>query len=81
MYIVYVLQDEDGNLYKGMTNSLDRRVREHLRGKTKTTKKMKGLEVVYKEEFTEKEIARKRELYLKTAAGRRFLKIKLNKRV
>jgi predicted GIY-YIG superfamily endonuclease len=35
---------------------------------------MKEIELIYKEEFTEKEEARARELYLKSATGRRFLK-------
>lgn len=78
MYIVYVLQDEKGNLYKGMTNNLDRRLKEHLNGGTKTTRRMKNLKVVYKEEYIDRFGARKREIYLKSAAGRRFLKNKLN---
>ena len=60
-----------------MTNNLLRRFNEHKNGKTITTRKMAGLEVVYKEEYESFEEARKRELYLKTAAGRRFLKNKI----
>jgi predicted GIY-YIG superfamily endonuclease len=78
MYSVYVLKDSKGNFYKGMTNNLKRRIAEHRRGETKTTKKMNGLEVVYKEEFSDKNEARKRELYFKSSAGRRFLKKELN---
>ena len=37
MYTVYVLQDEEGHFYKGMTNDLVRRLAEHRRGKTRTT--------------------------------------------
>ena len=78
MYTVYVLQDERGTLYKGMTNDLERRLREHRSGKTTTTRKMMNFVVVYTEVYSDKEAARKRELYFKTAAGRRFLKKKLN---
>ena len=74
MYTVYVLKDKKGNLYKGMTNNLSRRLAEHKRGKTITIRRMKEIELIYKEEFTEKEEARARELYLKSATGRRFLK-------
>lgn len=77
MYTVYVLQDINGSLYKGMTNNLPRRFNEHKNGKTATTRKMSGLKIAYKEEYKLFEEARKRELYLKTAAGRRFLKNKL----
>jgi len=68
MYFTYVLQDNKGSLYKGMTNNLDRRLSEHKRGKTKTTRK----------QYETFEEARKRELYFKTASGRRFLKLKLD---
>lgn len=74
MYTVYVLRDESGKLYKGMTNNLPRRIREHKSGKTITTSRMKNLKVVYEEVYDIFEKARERELYLKSAAGRRFLK-------
>jgi putative endonuclease len=62
-----------------MTNSLSRRFLEHVRGKTKTTRAMVGLRLIYKEEYDTVEKARKREIYLKTAAGRKFLKQILQK--
>lgn len=78
MYTVYVLRDCDGKLYKGLTNNLSRRIKEHHFGKTITTSRMNDLKLVYKEEYELFEEARKRELYLKSAAGRRFLRKKLN---
>jgi putative endonuclease len=78
MYHTYVLQGKGGKFYKGVTNNLDRRLKEHKLGKTKTTVKMKDLKVVYKEVCDNLKIARKRELYLKSATGRRFLKRILN---
>jgi putative endonuclease len=78
MYVVYVLQDIGGKIYKGYTSNLERRLTEHRRGKTITTSKMNNFRVVYTEQLPKLEDARKRELYLKTAAGRRFLKTKLN---
>jgi putative endonuclease len=74
MYTVYVLKSKDGKLYKGFTNNIDRRIREHRSGHTQTTSRMLGLEIIYKEEYDDFATARKRELYLKSAAGRRFLK-------
>ena len=73
-YTVYVLEDNQKKLYKGMTTSLTRRLSEHARGKTKTTRSMSNLKLVYKERYDTFGQARERELYLKTAAGRRFLK-------
>ncbi|MFC1613644.1 GIY-YIG nuclease family protein [Patescibacteria group bacterium] len=80
MYTVYVLQDKFEKFYKGMTNNIKRRFPEHKKGKTKTTKKMEELKIVYTEEYETFEEARKRELYFKTSAGRRFLKKKLEKK-
>ena len=74
MYVVYVLRDDKGVLYKGMTNDLTRRLQEHRAGKTKTTRAMGELQVFYTEEYDTLFEARQRELYLKSAAGRKFLK-------
>jgi len=73
-YEVYVLGDESGNLYKGMTSNLKRRIHKHRSGKTRTTSHMICFEVMYTESYSLFDEARKRELYLKSAAGRRFLK-------
>ena len=78
MYTAYILQDEKGLLYKGCTNNLKRRLLEHRRGKTRTTSRMKNLKVIYFEKFKTSGEARKREIFFKTAAGRRFLKKELN---
>jgi len=57
-----------------MTNNLPQRLREHKKGKTTTTRRMKDIELVYTEEYDTFDDARRRELYFKTAAGKRFLK-------
>ena len=77
MYNVYILKDDDNKLYKGLTGDLSRRLSEHRRGKTKTTRRMNNLRLVYVEEYENLNEARKREKYFKTAAGRRFIKNKL----
>ena len=76
-YTVYVLKDARGMLYKGVTNNLSRRLKEHRSGKTITTRRMLDIGVVYEEVYNSFPEARKRELYLKSAAGRRFLKNQL----
>ena len=76
MYYVYVLQDKNGKIYKGFTNNLKRRLQEHKGGHTKTTRKMLDVKIVYTEEHTTIESARKREIYFKSAAGRRVIKNK-----
>ncbi len=74
MYTVYILEDANGRVYKGMTQDLARRLKEHRAGHTKTTRSMKDLVVVYTEEFQNSKSARQREVYFKSAAGRLFLK-------
>ena len=78
MYKVCVLKDKDNKFYKGVTSNLSRRLIEHRSGHTITTSRMNDLSVVYTEEYPDFETARKRELYLKSAAGRRFLKKKIS---
>jgi putative endonuclease len=76
-YYVYVLQNAKGNLYKGFTSDIAKRLREHNTGVTKATRLGAPWKVVYFEEFDSKEEAIKREKYFKSAAGRRFLKTKV----
>lgn len=77
MFTVYILQDAKGKMYKGMTADLSRRIVGHKTGNTRSTRNMKGIEVIYQETFETSEEARKREKYFKSAAGRRFLKTRL----
>ena len=76
MFTVYILEDEEGKLYKGMSSNFQRRFSEHKRGKTITTRKMNGLKLIYCEKYDNFDEARKREKYFKTAVGRRFIKKK-----
>ncbi|MEK7576442.1 MAG: GIY-YIG nuclease family protein [Patescibacteria group bacterium] len=73
-FTVYVLRDENGKFYKGFTNNLERRLLEHRSGHTRSTRWMQNFKVVYTEKYATFEEARARELYLKSAAGRRFIK-------
>ncbi len=76
-YTAYILADGEGKFYKGVTSNLEKRLKDHKGGHTRTTARMSNLRVAYTEEFDTFEGARKRELYFKSAAGRRFLKGKL----
>lgn len=79
MFFVYVIKSKiDGRLYKGFTNNLERRLKEHNFGKNKTTAPYKPWSLVYNEGFETRKEARKREKYLKSGAGREFLKNILN---
>jgi len=51
MYTTYVLQDDSGKLYKGVTGDMNRRLKEHKTGKVRTTSLMKNIKVAYMEEY------------------------------
>ncbi len=74
MYYVYVIKSITfDRFYTGMTNDVDRRLAEHNAGRTKSTKRYVPYELVYFEEVENRIVAREREKYLKSSAGRRFL--------
>ncbi len=58
----------------GSTDNLQRRLDEHFAGKVKATKNRRPLKLIYTEEYMLLGEARKREMYLKTHAGRKRLK-------
>gem|GEM_PF-674386 len=79
MFVVYILYSSKyAKFYIGFTSDIDKRLIEHNSGNTKSTKPFIPWEVIYKEEFETRIAARKRELYLKSAAGRKWRKKSIN---
>jgi len=75
----YVLRSlMDGRLYTGQTEDLERRLHEHNTGTdpVRYTKNRGPWQLVYSETFENRREAMAREKYLKTGAGRDFLKKK-----
>jgi putative endonuclease len=67
MFFVYVLQSQkDGTTYIGKTEHLDKRLKEHNQGKTKSIKHKLPMELVYYEAYLTKRLAGKREYELKS---------------
>lgn len=80
VFFVYVLKNAfNGNLYKGHTADLAKRLQEHNSGKNRSTKPFIPWKLVYYEEFTTRIDAVKREKYFKSGSGREFLKLLLTK--
>ena len=77
MFTVYVLRDAQGKIYKGMTSGLQKRLVGHKSGNTRSTRGMRDISIVYQKIFETSDEARRYEKYLKSAAGRRFLKTRL----
>jgi len=74
-WYAYVLLCDDGSLYKGKTNNIERRMNEHLSGAgAEHTKKHKPIELVHLESFETEKGAIEREKYLKSGIGREWLK-------
>ena len=77
-YYVYVLKSEkDGNNYVGYTNNLRERLALHNAGKVSSTKNRLPLKLIYFEGCLNQQDATKREKYLKTSWGKRYLKSRL----
>lgn len=74
----YILKSlKDGRLYTGSTNDLRRRLEEHKKGKVYSTQNRLPIELVYFEGCLNDHDARKREKYLKTSWGKRYIKSRL----
>lgn len=76
MPYVYILKSSrNSKTYVGITADLDRRLKEHNQNKKFSfTKKYSPWEIVYKQKFDNFKDARAKEIYLKSAAGRKFVK-------
>ena len=76
MNYVYILKCEDGTLYTGWTNNLEKRVQAHNAGKgAKYTRARLPVELVYFEEFEEKVDAQRREYRIKKLSRKEKLKL------
>ncbi len=74
-YFVYVIECEDGSFYKGFTEDLPRRWKEHQNGHgADWTRQHKPKQVYYWEECASLESAIAREKYLKSGSGREWFK-------
>ena len=77
-HYVYVLRSAaDGNLYTGFSSNLQHRMKDHAEGRVPTTTGRRPLELIYYEACRSRADATRREKYLKSAWGKRFLKSRL----
>ena len=74
MPYVYVLRSvRTGRYYIGSTHDVGRRLAEHNRGKSASTKGFRPWELAHSEQFEHLAQARQREAYLKAQKSRAFL--------
>ncbi len=77
-HYVYVLQSfKDEDFYMGYTTNLAVRLKQHNAKKNFSTKSRTPLQYIYVEACRNEDDAKRREIYLKTTQGNRFLKIRL----
>ncbi|MDE3181786.1 MAG: GIY-YIG nuclease family protein [Bacteroidota bacterium] len=80
MFIVYVLYSKTyDKIYIGFTSNLDERLKSHNELGKGWTKSFRPWIILYTEEYTDKKEALKREMQLKSAAGRLFIRSLINK--
>ncbi len=73
-YIYIIYSKSFDRYYVGMTKNVEERVKNHNAGRVFSTKAYKPWILVHEEVFDSRMEARKREKYLKSAAGRRWRK-------
>lgn len=79
MVFVYVLKsDIDDRFYVGLTQDVEKRLKEHNFGKTRSTKGYRPWKLIHVEEYPDRSTARDREKYLKSGYGKQWLKNKYN---
>ena len=72
MHHVYVLKSQkDGNLYIGCTGDVAARILQHTKGQVRATKGRLPVELVYKEEYSDRYEAFRMERFYKTPKGKR----------
>jgi putative endonuclease len=78
-YVYVLLSQKNDEMYIGLTNDLRRRLNEHNAKRNFSTKGRTPFSLIYAEACLNYEDAKRRERYLKTTQGRRFLKLRLRK--
>jgi predicted GIY-YIG superfamily endonuclease len=71
----YIIQSEtDGSYYIGITSHLWKRMKDHNRGRNKTSRHSRPWKLIYKEKHEDYEVARRREKYFKSGKGRKWIR-------
>jgi len=74
-YYVYIVRSEkDNKLYTGFTKNLKKRLLEHEKGYVPSTRDRLPIQLIYWEGCLNQSDATRREKYLKTAWGKRYIK-------
>ena len=77
-HFVYILINQKGELYKGITTNIKRRIKEHNQNNNIGTRGKGPWKLVHVEVYNTRADARRKEKYYKSGIGREMLKNKLN---
>jgi putative endonuclease len=73
-YLYVIKSDQNGDLYVGITQDVETRLKDHQNGKNRYTKGLRPWNLVHVEEFEDWKEARKKEKYYKSGYGKEKLK-------
>lgn len=76
-YVYVLISKKDRKLYVGMTQNLEKRLKQHTTGGVKSTVSRRPLTLIYYEVYADRLDAERREKYLKGGNGRAALKVQL----
>ena len=68
------MSQNDGNFYVGYTKNVQNRLEEHNNGRVSSTKGRRPMKLIYWEGCIDQNDATRREKYLKTSWGKRYIK-------
>lgn len=71
---VYVLRLDESSFYTGITNNMERRIKEHRTKRTGYTSNFKKKEIIFLFESDNRKDARKIEVYIKNIGAQKFLR-------
>ncbi|MGE0642859.1 MAG: GIY-YIG nuclease family protein [Nitrospira sp.] len=75
IYYLYILLNEAGTrTYTGVSDDIEKRLKEHNEGKVTSSRPYRPYKVIYTQAFTTLRETRQEERYYKSATGRRRLK-------
>ncbi|HCR81421.1 MAG TPA: endonuclease [Candidatus Pacebacteria bacterium] len=75
MYFVYILKStRKQTYYKGLTNNLSKRLKQHFSGQVVSTKSLLPLDLIHVELCSDRALARKTEKFFKSGFGREIIK-------
>ncbi|MEI8202511.1 MAG: GIY-YIG nuclease family protein [Bacteroidota bacterium] len=79
MIFVYAIYSKNFNrIYVGQSENVEKRLKEHNSGQTKSIKAYIPWELFYQEECSDRIEARKKEIYYKSGVGKEKLKLLLS---